>query len=641
MMIIAAAVVAATLAASQAAAAKHPMGTADYAALRSAQAVAVAPDGAILVRIDFGGSEGLSRHEWKLLRADGTGRRLHLPGSFRPFGLTRSGALYGGYPAAGHEQLAIVPMPNGDEPVQPAQLILLPQGIHSALLSPDGSRFAVLASPGPPDLHAAAHTVVEPRRTSLYVVGADGTGGTWWCPSLANISDGPIAGGSLAWSPDGASIAVVSATPKIGVKEIRSSIDVCAGPQTKHVVDVPTSVGGLAWTTDGSIAFLGTTTNVLTPDHVWTVPAQGGRPEDRTPGLKGSATSMAADPHGNIRVVVARGVQSEIDSFAGGSLTPLYRWPDGTVVGLPVFSELTSAAPQLALTVADPTHTANVAVPADRELKRITTEGDDQIARIDLGAVRVVKWTSAEGIALEGIATFPAGYQAGRRYPFLVLPHGGPESNDTLRFDTFSRIIAGLGYVVLQPEYRGSTGYGSEFLQAIYQHFGDRAYRDVNSATDFAIAQGWADPDRLAMFGWSAGGFMTSWTVTQTGRYRAAIEGAGITDWGSFMWTSDVQQWDFDARWPDRDPQAFQQFSAVMFADKVTTPLLILHGEADERVPTYQGREFFESLAARGKTTRLVTFPKSGHFPSLWEQRIDVFREIAEWLAKYDRPSGL
>ena len=186
---------------------------------------------------------------------------------------------------------------------------------------------------------------------------------------------------------------------------------------------------------------------------------------------------------------------------------------------------------------------------------------------------------------------------------------------------------------------RGSTGYGADFLQAIYQHFGDRAFRDVDSATDFAVAQGWADPGRLAIFGWSAGGFMTSWTVTQTNRYRAAIEGAGITDWASFMWTSDVQQWDYDARWPEKDLQAFVQFSAVAQAERVSTPLLVLHGEADQRVPAYQGRELYEALAAHGKVTRMVTYPGSGHFPSLWEQRRDVFREIAAWLTTHN-PAG-
>ena len=204
----------------------------------------------------------------------------------------------------------------------------------------------------------------------------------------------------------------------------------------------------------------------------------------------------------------------------------------------------------------------------------------------------------------------------------MVLPHGGPEANDYCWTSTASiRVFAGMGYVVLQPEYRGSTGYGTEFLSAIYQHFGDRAYRDVDSATDYAIAQGWADPNRLTMFGWSAGGFMTAWTVTQTHRYKAAIEGAGITDWLSFIWTSDVQQIDYDARWPDKDPDAFLVFSAAMHSENVTTPLLILHGAADNRVPTYQGRELFEVLAARGKTTRMVTYPGSPHFPTVWEQR--------------------
>src|ERR1017187_3624266 len=243
---------------------------------------------------------------------------------------------------------------------------------------------------------------------------------------------------------------------------------------------------------------------------------------------------------------------------------------------------------------------------------------------------------SKEGITIEGIATFPAGYQSDRRYPFLVLPHGGPEGNDVLALTSFSRLIAGLGYVVLQPQYRGSTGYGTEFLQAIYQHFGDRAYRDVDSATDFAIAQGWADPRRLAIFGWSAGGFMTSWTVTQTNRYKAAIEGAGITDWSSFLWTSDVQQFDYDARWPTKNPEAFSRFSAVAFADRVSTPLLVLHGAADRRVPTFQGQEFFELLLALGKTTRMVTYPGSPHFPRLWEQRRDIFREVAAWLTRYN-----
>jgi dipeptidyl aminopeptidase/acylaminoacyl peptidase len=247
-----------------------------------------------------------------------------------------------------------------------------------------------------------------------------------------------------------------------------------------------------------------------------------------------------------------------------------------------------------------------------------------------------VHWTAKDGTKLEGIVTFPADYVAGKKSRFVVLPHGGPEANDELRFDIFARLVSGMGYVVLQPQYRGSTGYGSDFLAAIYQHFGDRAYGDVDSATDFAVAQGWADPDRLAIFGWSAGGFMTSWTVTQTHRYKAAIEGAGITDWLSFIPTSDTWQVDYDARLQEKDSKPMLQFSAVMHVDQVTTPLLILHGEADVRVPAFQGREYYVLLAERGKTVRMVTYPGSPHFPRLAEQRRDVFKEVQDWLKRYN-----
>ena len=460
--------------------------------------------------------------------------------------------------------------------------------------------------------------------------------GGWWCSTLKDIVD-------VAWSHDSASVAVLSQSPKIGFHYVRSFIDVCGATGPRHVATIDNatsgfgSPSGIGWINgDKDLAFLSTTSLILTPDHVWTVASGGGTPVDRTPNLEGSALRLSVDAKGNAWAIVARGVKSEIDAFQNYSLIPTYQWSEGTIDNDPVSPQISSAPQVLAFTVADPQHASNVAIAHGNTLQRITSEGDEQLTKVALGEVRAVHWSSKEGIALEGIVTFPADYQARRSYPFMVLPHGGPEANDTLRLDIFSRIFAGMGYIVLQPQYRGSTGYGTDFMNAIYQHFGDRAYRDVDSATDYAVAQGWGDPKRLTIFGWSAGGFMTSWTVTQTGRYKAAIEGAGITDWLSFIWTSDVQQIDYDARWPDKDPDAFQMFSAATHSENVTTPLLILYGAADERVPPYQGRELFEVLAARGKTTRMVTYPGSPHFPKVWEQRQDVFREIAAWLARYN-----
>jgi dipeptidyl aminopeptidase/acylaminoacyl peptidase len=610
------------------AAEKHPFGIEDYSALHSARAQAVSPDGkTILYDVRTDGTKGPTKHEWHLIDVSGeNSRNLDLPEKFEPAGFTKDGALFGTYQVDKLGQLAIVPLSGA----KPTLIIALPNGMHAAAMSPDGARFALLADSRAKDPLVGVHTVVENDETSLYVVAADGAGGEWWCPDLKFITD-------IAWSKDSSQIAVMTQTPKLGHHELHSFVNVCGPTGSRQLAEIPDATSGIAWSSDGKeIVFAATTTPTLTPEHVWTVSVEGGAPIDRTPQLDGTAATVKPDPRGTIWVEMHKGVITEADTFRGEKLETAYRWPGGIVAGLPVFPDFANSPEVLAFSVEDSQHATNVAVNSGDALKKITHEGDDTLADVSLGEVKVIHWTSKEGIKLEGIATFPAGYTAGKKYPFLVLPHGGPEYNDPLNFDILARLVSGTGYVVLQPEYRGSTGYGADFLSAIYQHFGDRAYRDVDSATDFAVAQGWADPNRLAIFGWSAGGYMTSWTVTQTRRYKSAIEGAGITDWLSFIPTSDIAQVDYDARLQEKNPTPMLQFSAVMFADQVTTPLLILHGEADLRVPTFQGREFFVLLKERGKTVRMVTYPGSPHFPSLAEQRHDVFKEILDWLAKYN-----
>jgi dipeptidyl aminopeptidase/acylaminoacyl peptidase len=613
-----------------AAADQHPFNTDDYSALHRARAVAISPDGkTILYSVLFDGTKGpVDKHDWHLMDVSGSNaRKLDLPEHFEPSGFTKDGtALYGIQPIDRVPQLAIVPLTEAS----PTQILELPSGVQRVILSPDGARFAVLADARKKDPLGEVHNVVETDEMSLYVVGANGAAGGWWCPTLKDITD-------IAWSTDGSQIAVVTQWPKMGHHELHAFVDLCSAAGTRRLAEIPNGTSGIAWTQGGrELVFASTSTPVLTPEHVWTVPVAGGPAIDRTPNLMGTAATVAGDPRGTVWVEMHKGVLVEVDTFRDGKLQTAYRWPDGVVSGLPISPVLTSSPDVLAFNVADPFHANNIAVAHGTELHKITHEGDDTLANVKLGETSVVQWTAKDGTKLEGIVTFPADYTAGTKYPFVVIPHGGPESNDELRFDLFSRLVSGMGYVVLQPQYRGSTGYGADFLAAIYQHFGDRAYSDVDSATDFAVAQGWADPNRLAMFGWSAGGFMTSWTVTQTHRYRAAIEGAGITDWLSFIPTSDTWQVDYDARLQEKDSTPMLQFSAVMHVDQVTTPLLILHGDADLRVPAFQGREYYVLLAERGKTVRMVTYPGSPHFPRLAEQRRDVFKEVQDWLKRYD-----
>jgi len=621
----------ATSQAARAAAApdQHPFGLDDYAALRRAHALSVSPDGkSVLYEVSYDADKGPTKHEWHLIdTSGGNGRKLELPESFEPVGFTKDGgALYGSYEVDKKSQLGIVPLAGG----RPTQIIALPNGIRESWISPDGNKFAFRADPRPTDPLAEVRHIAENDVNSVYVAGVDGSEGAWWCPELKDVTD-------VAWSADSAQLGVVTQFQKIGHHDVLSFLWVCTHAGARKVAVIANSVSGIAWANGGKdLAFASTTTDVLTPDHLWTVPTAGGTPQDQTPKLEGTIPSVSNDPHGPVWVEMQKGTVAEVYSYRDGKLVPAYHWPGGVVYAPPASSPFLSAPDIQAFTVGDPYHALNVAVANGTELQKITHEGDDTLGKVALGEVRVVDWTGKDGTKLEGILTLPANYKVGNHYPFLVLPHGGPEGNDSLEFDLFSRLISGYGYVVLQPQYRGSTGYGTKFLQAIYQHFGDRAYSDVDSASDFAVSQGWADPNRLAIFGWSAGGFMTSWTVTQTHRYKAAIEGAGITDWLSFIPTSDIGQVDYDLRLQEKDPTPFLQFSAVMHADQVTTPLLILHGEEDRRVPAFQGREFFVLLAERGKTVRMVTYPGSPHFPRLAEQRRNIFTEIKNWLDKYN-----
>lgn len=607
---------------------KHPFNVDDYSVMHFATPIAISPDGqSILYDAATEGLKGPLKHEWRLIDVTGeNSRKLDLPDKFHPSGFTKAGELFGAYSIEKAGQLAIVPL----VATKPTITISLPNGMITEVISPDGSRFAVLSDPRAKDPLEGLHTAVENDETSVYVVGVDGSNGGWWCPDLKFVTD-------IAWSRDSSQLAVITQTPKIGHHELHSFINVCNRSGSRQLAEIPNGTAGVAWSADQQQLFVSsTTTPTLTPEHIWSIPLNGGAPTDSTPRLDATATSIASDAHGNVWVELHKGVLTEVDRFRDGKLETAFRWPGGVVEGLPVTTAFANSPDVLAFAVGDPDHAVNVAVPSGAELRKLTHEGDDTLANVNLGEIKVIHWTSKEGIPLEGIATFPPGFSSSKKYKFLVFPHGGPEANDVLHFDAFAHFLAGLDYVVIQPQYRGSTGYGADFLSAIYQHFGDRAFRDVDSATDFAISQGWADPNRLAIFGWSAGGFMTSWTVTQTHRYKAAIEGAGITDWLSFIPTSDIWQEDYDARLQEKSPEPMLQFSAVMHADQVTTPLLILHGEADVRVPTFQGREFFILLKERGKTTRMVTYPGSPHFPQLAEQRRDIFNELAAWLNKYN-----
>jgi dipeptidyl aminopeptidase/acylaminoacyl peptidase len=199
-------------------------------------------------------------------------------------------------------------------------------------------------------------------------------------------------------------------------------------------------------------------------------------------------------------------------------------------------------------------------------------------------------------------------------------------------------VWAGEGWAVFYPNPRGSTNYGEKFLRANINDWGGGDYRDIMTGIDALVAKGIADPDKLAHVGWSYGGYMTAWVITQTNRFKAAMVGAGLTNMWSMYGTNDIPNvlvTYFGGIPNARTMELYNDRSAMSHVDKVTTPTLILHGSSDERVPIGQPMELFRALKDRGKTVELVFYPREGHgFQEYYHQK-DRLERIHDWVTKY------
>jgi dipeptidyl aminopeptidase/acylaminoacyl peptidase len=278
---------------------------------------------------------------------------------------------------------------------------------------------------------------------------------------------------------------------------------------------------------------------------------------------------------------------------------------------------------------------------AGRLLRRhqLTPAGNLFLAKRSLARQEVVRWKDREGLALEALLTRPPEGVGRAPYPLVVHPHGGPHGRSSRGFDFTVQVLAAQGYAVLQPNFRGSSGYGQKFIDADRHDFGGGDMRDVLAGVDEAVKRGVADPHRLFVYGTSYGGFMTCWLVGQTDRFRAAAAQNAVTDL-TMMWAlSDLQswtEWEFGGR-PWEVPDAMRKHSPLTYAAKVKTPTLILHSRDDRRCPLPMGLAFHQALRARGVPSQMVIYPGEGHGIRQPRHREDVLRRVLEWFARHDR----
>jgi dipeptidyl aminopeptidase/acylaminoacyl peptidase len=259
-----------------------------------------------------------------------------------------------------------------------------------------------------------------------------------------------------------------------------------------------------------------------------------------------------------------------------------------------------------------------------------------------MGRTEVISWKSKDGKQIEGLLTYPVGYQAGQKVPMILNIHGGPAGVFQQTFiggrgvyplATFSS----RGYAILRPNPRGSSGYGTNFRRANVKDWGFGDYQDLMTGVDKVIEMGVADPARLGVMGWSYGGFMTSWVVTQTNRFKAASAGAPVTNLMSFNGTSDIPGFIPDyfggQFWEAMD--LYQKHSPIFNVKAVTTPTMIQQGEADVRVPISQGYEFYNALKVKGVPTRMLVLPRQPHGPTEPKMQLAAMKANLEWFEKY------
>ncbi len=395
----------------------------------------------------------------------------------------------------------------------------------------------------------------------------------------------------------------------------------------------------------GTVLFVADADQAFEPYHegnVFTVPATGGAPRLLAADFPHEVVAAEWAADGSILVLANLGVTTQLFRLdpSTGALRPLTTGQH-TIRGF----SLVSARAEVAYVASSPSSPGDVwlAAPGQPAPRRLTRYAEELAASYRLPRTEVIHWKGADGQEVEGILTYPLDYREGQRVPLVTQVHGGPAASSTLRFPswaTYTPVLAAHGYAVLDPNYRGSTGYGDAFLRDMVGHYFHQAHKDVMAGVDDLIRRGFVDGDRMAKMGWSAGGHMTNRIITYTDRFKAASSGAGAANWISMYAQSDVRTystpWFRGTPWQKDAPiQRYLEASPFMTAYRVSTPTLILVGEKDVRVPMPQSVEMFRALRSNGVPTELVVFPREPHGPRELRHQLYKINKELSWFARY------
>ena len=524
------------------------------------------------------------------------------------------------------------------------------EGISRFAWSPDGAHIAFTASePKPAGLkdrekkYGEFQIVDEDRRvTELFAIDVA-------TKTIRTLTNATMSVGDFAWSPDGSSIAFdhqattgpgASGTADISIVTVATAavrpLVTQNGPDTHPI-----------WSPDGSrIAF---ETSMANPAFYYAnkmiavVPAAGGTPEPLTAAFDEDAAIAAWKPSGIFFAADHRTYsylyRLDPATKTVARLAPADEWIGGN------FS-FSSDGATVACLAADKTMMPEVYVgPASLKPLRKLTDMNAQAAGWTSAALDVVSWKSKDGAEIEGVLAKPPDFNPARKYPLLVVIHGGPTGiSQAVPFSSTTYPIdvwVPRGVLVLQPNYRGSAGYGEKFRALNVRNLGIGDAWDVLSGIDSLIAKGFVDPARVGVMGWSQGGYISAFLATHDSeRFKAISVGAGISDWMTYYVNTDIHPFtrQYLQSTPWDDPAIYAKTSPITYIKQAKTPTLIQHGATDQRVPLPDAYELYQGLLDQHVPTKLIVyqgFAGIGHGPSKPKSRKAVMEHNLEWFDQY------
>jgi dipeptidyl aminopeptidase/acylaminoacyl peptidase len=449
----------------------------------------------------------------------------------------------------------------------------------------------------------------------------------------------------FVWSPDSKRFAVrasqIATTDHTMMYSALYTVP-AAGGKLEPLAKTAGKLGHIAWSPNGqNIAWLGASDiHDPTAGVVHVAPAAGGEAKMLTADFLGTATWVEWENDKSLLFQANQGTKTTLNrvSAGGGAVKSVLKES-------PVCHDISMAGKGAVACAGDaPSHPREVFVGSVKRGKMVrTTVSNPSLPTKTLGEQTVITWKAKDGMEIEGILVKPVGYEKGKKYPLAILPHGGPEGISLNGWGTGAnypvQIFANRGYVVLQPNYRGSQGRGVAFGKADQNDLGGKEFEDVLAGIDYLEAEGLIDRNKVGMGGWSYGGYFSGLAATMyTEHFKAVMIAAAVINWVSFTGTTEIEHenslvhWN---QWPWDDPTLPWERSPLAHIKKSKTAALVVHGLADERVPPGQGLEIYRGLKHHGVDTQLVLYPREPHGLRENVHQVDFIERFVGWFDQY------